>query len=189
MVASVRIVKNTPDTADADKTLLAAVADGDMQAFQALHRRHNSRVYSFAHRIVQAADRAEEITNDTWLAVWKGAAKYEGRSSVMTWLFGIAYRTALKTRRRFWFETNHVELDHDLRASDEASAEHVLMSRDVARALSRLSIEHRTIVELTYYYGLTYTEIGDLIGCPEGTVKSRMSQARKKMKALLEPRE
>ncbi|MEM6577261.1 MAG: sigma-70 family RNA polymerase sigma factor [Pseudomonadota bacterium] len=182
-------MSNTTDTTHADRTLLAAVAEGDMQAFQALHRRHNARIYGFAFRIVQASDRAEEIANDTWLAVWKGASKFEGRSKVSTWLFGIAYRTALKTRRRFRFEIGHVELDHDLRASDDTNAENALISRDVTRALARLSIEHRTIMELTYYYGLTYTEIGELIGCPEGTVKSRMSQARKKMKSLLEPTE
>lgn len=189
MAAPVQIVKHTSNSKHADHALLAAVAQGDMDAFRALHQRHNAKVYGFAQRIVQAADRAEEIANDTWLAVWKGAAKFEGRSSVTTWLFGIAYRTALKTRRRFRFETQHVTLNEDLSASEVGGAEQALLSRDVARALSQLSLEHRTVVELTYYYGMTYLEIGALMGCPEGTVKSRMSHARRKMKHLLEPKQ
>ncbi|MEO1733626.1 MAG: sigma-70 family RNA polymerase sigma factor [Pseudomonadota bacterium] len=188
MTASALRLTEKPDDQDADVALLRGVANGDMRAYRILHKRHHARIYGFALRIVQSPDRAEEIANDTWLAVWRSAHRFEGRSAVTTWLFGIAYRTALKTRRRFLFERKHVDIDdaHDLADRTATGAEAVMLARDVAKALKTLSVELRTVVELTYRYGYTYAEIGHLVGCPEGTVKSRMSMARKKLKTSLE---
>lgn len=188
MTRSAQLAVASEPHSDREAALLAEVALGDVRAFEVLHRCYYSKVFSFSLRVVQAPDRAQEITNDTMLAVWRGAGKFAGRSRVSTWIFGIAYRIALKSRRKFWFERRHVEIDDSLGLVDEQSpsVDSFFAKRDVTRALTALSIELRTIVELTYRDGFSYGEIAEIVGCPEGTVKSRMSAARQKLRTILE---
>ena len=72
-----------------DERLLRRVAQGDSAAFATLHRRRYAQVYRFALRVVQATDRAEEVANDTMVAVWANAGRFEFRSKVTNWMFGI----------------------------------------------------------------------------------------------------
>ena len=184
----VRLVVDKPNANEADANLLRAIAGGDARAFKALHQRYYSKAYGFALRIVQAPDRAEEIANDAMLAVWRGAARFEGRAKVSSWIFGIVYRMSLKSRRRFWFERSHVELDDTLGLADEATPgiEAMFVRREISGALATLTVELRTVVELTYRDGMSYPEIAEIVGCPVGTVKSRMSAARQKLRKHLE---
>ena len=94
-----------------NKRLMRLVADGDRAAFATLHRRVYAQVYRFSLRMVRTPDRAEEGANDTMVAVWSSAARFEHRSKVSTWIFGVAYRTALKSLKRHRFERRHVDID------------------------------------------------------------------------------
>ena len=185
---AVRLVAEKLNVNEADVALLRAVATGDAGAFKALHKRYYAKAYGFALRVVQAPDRADEIANDAMLAIWRGADKFEGRAKVSSWIFGIVYRMALKSRRRFWFERSHVELDDTLGLADEATpgVEAIFARQEISGALATLTVELRAIVELTYREGLSYPEIAEIVGCPIGTVKSRMSSARQKMRKHLE---
>lgn len=171
-----------------DERLLRRIADGDRAAFAALHQRRHAHVYRFAVGIVKAPDRAEEVTNDTMVAVWSGAARFEFRSKVSTWIFGIAYRTALKSLRRDRFEQSHVDIEvlPEIEDAMIETAENLFNRTRVTKALAALPGELRAVVELTYYQGYSYIEIGKILSCPVGTVKSRMHSARARLREVLE---
>ena len=188
-MGKVSLVMSKPAvTYDEDVDLISAIANGDRAAFRALHRKHHSAVNGFALRMLRAPDRAEEVTNDTFLAVWKGAKKFESRSKVSTWIFGIAYRIAQKSTRRYWFEKSHVGFEDVPEIEDETpdGVEALFTQQRVARALATLPLDLRTVVELTYYYGHSYPEIAEIVGAPVGTIKSRMHAARARLREELQ---
>jgi len=170
-----------------DERLLRQVAQGDSAAFATLHRRRYAQVYRFALRVVQAPDRAEEVTNDTMVTVWSDAERFEFRSKVTTWMFGIAYRTALKSLRRNKRERSQVELEKvdNLVSAHEPDIEAVFDKKRVHKALAKLPADLKAVVELTYFYGFSQQEIGEILSCPVGTVKSRMHSAREKLREVL----
>lgn len=176
----------TEEASDVD--LLGRVAAGDRAAFRALHDRYHGPVHGFASRILGTPERADEVAQDAMLAVWHGAARFEGRSKASTWIFGIAYRIALKARRRRGVERGAVEADAAAKLADEATPapDAAFLHGQVRGALGELPIELRAVVVLTYYYGRSVTEVAEMIGVPPGTVKSRMHAARRRLRERLE---
>lgn len=174
---------------DQDQALVTRVAAGDRQAFELLFNAYGERVFRYAHRLISDVTKSEEVTNDVMLEVWKTAARFEGRSKVSTWILGITRHLALNAVRRKKLDT--VDLDDTPGIADEdltpAAVEH---DRDVLKealggALGKLSIDHRDVIELTFFHGCNYQEIAEIVGCPENTVKTRMFHARKQLKGLL----
>ena len=170
-----------------DAELMAGVARADEAAFVALDARYREPVRGFALRIVGAPERADEVVNDTMLAIWNGAERFEGRAKVSTWIFGIAYRIAHKAVRTTAIERASVALEETAPLVDRsAPAQDVEVFRDQVRAaLGELPVELRTAVELTYYYGYSVADAAEVTGVPAGTVKSRMHAARKRLRAAL----
>lgn len=168
-----------------DETLLAAIAQGDINAFEQLHLRYFPKFMHFAKRIADSHEAAEEVANDTLMTVWRTADRFEGRSKPSTWMFGIAYRMALKQRQKLVLRRKDVELDEGLIGDGTDAADAVILATDLANALKQLTPELRAVVELTYYNGYLYTEIAEILGCPVGTVKTRMMTARRRLRAML----
>ena len=170
-----------------DERLLRQVAGGDSAAFAALHRRRYAQVYRFALRVVQAPDRAEEVANDTMVTVWSTAGRFEFRSKVTTWMFGIAYRTALKSLRKNKWERSQVELDKidDLANAHEPNLDAIFDKKRLDQALGKLPSDLKAVIELAYFYGFNQQEIGEILSCPVGTVKSRMHAARTRLREVL----
>lgn len=166
--------------------LLTGVAEGKIHDFDQLFHQYHDRLFRFVWRVTGSTDLVEEVTNDTMLAVWKQAAQFQFRSKVSTWIFGIAYRTALRALRKNKRHVQHrLEQDLDLLEAENHGDQTEL--RDLVEiALRRLSPEQRAIVELTYFMGCSYEEIAATLSCPVGTVKSRMFNVRKKLRPLLE---
>ena len=176
------------ETTDAEeRQWLERIAARDASAFEALHRRYFDPLCGFAARMVRERDRAEEIASDTLMAVWRGAGRFEGRSKVSTWVFGIAYRTALKALRRTDPSTGAEDIDaaHHIADSKVVPMEARLERDRVTALLRSLPIEQRAVMELCYYYGRSVTEVSDITGLPPGTIKSRMHAARKRLKEAL----
>lgn len=180
------------DTADGDVGLIEEIAKGSESAFVRLFERHGERVFRYAWRLTRDQGKAEEVTNDVMLQVWKSADGFAGRSAVTTWLLGITRNLAFNSIRRKQHET--VELSAVSEPVDEASAadEQVKersqqsLRSSIRSALGSLSAEHRDVVELTFFHELSYPEIAELIGVPVGTVKTRMYHAKRQLKALLQ---
>lgn len=174
---------------DKDQALVASIASGDRQAFELLFSQYGERVFRYAHRLISDVTKAEEVTNDVMLEVWKTAARFEGRSKVSTWILGITRHLALNAVRRKSLDTVDVD-DAPAIADDDLTPASVDHDRNVLKevlttALGKLSTDHRDVVELTFFHGLSYQEIAEVVGCPENTVKTRMFHARKQLKALL----
>ncbi|MEM1314507.1 MAG: RNA polymerase sigma factor [Pseudomonadota bacterium] len=183
-----QVVRRTLDDRDADGALLAEVARGDRRAFRRLHERFHARLYGFALRTGLGADQADEATNDTLLAVWRSAATFEGRSTVATWIFGIAYRQAMRRHRRTRLDRALLPLE-DAPATawaDNVAVLRVEQGADLAGAMARLDPEQRALVEMTYVWGFSVQEAADVVGCPPGTIKSRMARARHVLRRALE---
>ncbi|WP_028957557.1 RNA polymerase sigma factor [Sulfitobacter sp. 20_GPM-1509m] len=168
-----------------DEALLADIAKGDVSALEELHRKYFPKLMHFARRITDNAESAEEVANDALMTVWRTADRFEGRSKPSSWIFGIAYRMALRQREKIGKRKGDVELDEGLVADDSNTETAVMHKKDLAAALLKLTPELRAVVELTYYNGYLYTEIADILECPVGTVKTRMMTARKRLREML----
>jgi len=176
----------TPATDDAD--LIRRIAEHDQLALRTLIGRHQVRLFRFLVRLVRDEAQAEELANEVFMEVWRNAGRYEGRSQVTTWLLSIARNRAIsrlrKRRDLEWNEDAAAEI-----ADEDDDPEVSLQKHDKAAALRRclegLSNEHREIVDLVYYQERSVSEVAEIVGIPENTVKTRLFYARKKLSELM----
>ena len=171
-----------------DEALIARIARRDQLAMRALVLRHRTALYRWIKRMVLDEALAEDLVSEVFLDVWRQAASFEGRSSVSTWLFAVARYKALSARRR----RTDAELDEDaaLRIPDPADdPETSLLKKDrsarIAQLLTKLSLNHREVLDLVYYHGKSVREVAEITGTAEATVKTRMFHARKRLGALM----
>jgi RNA polymerase sigma-70 factor (ECF subfamily) len=171
-----------------DEMLVNRIAAGDKLAMQALFARHRTAVYRWLRRFVSNEALAEDVLSEVFLDVWRQAARFEGRSSVSTWLMSIARFKALSARRR----RTDSELDETIEATVADPAddpEAALQAKDrselLRQALTRLSPEHREIIDLVYYHEKSTGECAQILGIPAATVKTRMFYGRKKLAELV----
>jgi RNA polymerase sigma-70 factor (ECF subfamily) len=174
---------------DSDQDLILRVAKGDRLAFRTLYARHNVRVFRFILRFIKDEGQAEDLIGEVFLDVWRQADRFEGRSSVSTWILGMARFKALSSLRK----TTDAELDEEKAgaiADDADTPEVVAQKVDKAKAIRRcidqLSNEHREIVDLVYYQEKSISEVAEIVGIPENTVKTRMFYARKRLQELMQ---
>ncbi len=177
--------------ADPDVALVRRMADGDEASLRALFASHGQRLFAYAYRLTGSQATAEEVVQDSLLASWRGARSFRGDSRVAAWLLGIVYRQAHSAVRRKRHPA--VSLDADDGAPepeapdprpDEAAAEGD-RKRAIAEGLSSLSPEHREVLELVFYQGLSLAEVAEVTKRPVGTVKSRLSYAKTQLRAAL----
>jgi RNA polymerase sigma-70 factor (ECF subfamily) len=172
-----------------DEALIGRIAAGDRLAMRALFARHHVRVYRFALRLVRDEQSAEDLISEVFLAVWRHAAKFEGRSAASTWLLAIARFKALS-----WLRKRGDEEPDDAAAAaieDTGDNPEIAIGKKqqgeiLRNCLARLSPAHREIIDLVYYQGMAIGEIAQIISIPENTVKTRMFHARKQLKVLLD---
>jgi RNA polymerase sigma factor (sigma-70 family) len=176
-----------PDTLD-EAGLIRRVVAGDTRAFETLYRIYHPRLSRFLTNILRRPHLVEEALNDTLMVVWKRPESFNGTSKVSTWIFAIAYRTALKALSRL--DDPMEDQDADRRPSLDAGPEQALGDRQVQtlllKAMDKLSSDHRVVVDLTYYHDAGYREIAEIMGCPVGTVKTRMFHAKQRLKDMLD---
>lgn len=176
--------------AEGDRELLAAVAAGDRDALRALHVRHAPWLALRLQRRCNDRGLVDEVLQDTFLAVWRGAAGYRGEGEVAGWLWGIAMRRLVDGFRREGVRPGLLDREDATTglASTPSSEEQVLLGvehGDLARALERLSPELRAVVQATVLDGLTSREAATYLGIPTGTVKTRMQRARAQLREAL----
>ena len=177
--------------------MMSRIAGGDREAFGALFRRRQAEVYRFALHMTASAAAADDVTQDTFLAVIHHAARYvPGRAKVVPWLFGIARNHA---RRRIDRERRHVPLpDGDAGMASRALAVETdpLGSLDrerrldaLRRALRALPVRYREAVVLCDLQELGYADAATAMGCAIGTIRSRLHRGRAMLAARLRPGE
>jgi len=165
-----------------DIQLVKRVAQGDEHAFLTLYDCYVNRVYGLTVRILGDPMLAEEATQDTFLKLWSRAHTYLAeRGSLLLWLLTIARRTALDRlrleRRRPLLSDSEdpTEALQTIPNGDSLPEEN--RWRSMHFAVQALSPEHRQVIELAYYQGLSQSEIAEVLGWPLGTVKTRLRAA------------
>ena len=167
-----------------DVDLLAAIGDGDGAALRALYDRHAPWLIVRLSRRCADPSIVEEVVQDTFLAVWKGARRYAGSGEVAAWIWGIGIRRFVDRLRRQRTST----LLAGLRGTEPSAEDRVLLGiehGDLAGAIEHLSPELRAVVRATILDGLTAREAGHLLGIPSGTVKTRLMRARRELREAL----
>ena len=184
------------DDEQSDVTLLIQMARGDQQALQQLYARYRGSLWRYIWRLVnEDAHLADEVTQDVFVAVWRQAATFRAEATPATWLFRIARHRALNARRdlarrvegHLWNGvTRDDERDHWLFEEGEPSHEDAVIERmALADALDRLSTKHREALDLVFYYGFSLEDAARVLDVPLGTIKSRLSYARRALQEHL----
>ena len=170
-----------------DEALIEKVAAGNRLAMQVLFARHHPRVYRFILRLIGNEAAAEDLTSEVFLSVWRQAHRFEARSTVTTWLLAIArYKALAELRRRPDMSSDEENPDISDPADDPEVALQSKHRGEILRdCLTRLSREHREIIDLVYYHERSVDEVATILGVPAATVKTRMFYARKRLGEML----
>jgi RNA polymerase sigma-70 factor (ECF subfamily) len=179
----------------ADEELLGLVARRDQRAFEVLYDRHGPAAYSLAYRILGDAGRAEDVTQEAFVALWRSEAGYDpARGSVRSWLLGILRNRAIDVLRRSSaaraprLDLGVEERLAEVPASDRTDAEAARReeARTIRGALAQLPPEQSQVIQLAYFGGFSQSEIASMLDTPLGTVKGRMRLGLEKARTLLD---
>ena len=171
---------------DGDRDLLRRIRCADRGAFEQLYLGYHKRLVKFLFRFMPRHEDLEEVINDAFLIVWQHAGDFRGASRVSTWIFGIAYRCALKAIRRSTVRLRGaaLEVQHGEAVVEDAVRE--TEDRQLLEfGLARLPPEQRLVFVLAYCMDYSCEEIAEIVACPVNTVKSRMWHARRKLRAII----
>jgi len=167
-----------------DEELVRRYLDGDGGAFSDLVRRHETRVYNLAYRLLGNADDAREASQEAFLTCVRKLRGFRGDSAFGTWLFRVASNASYDVlRRRQRTPTPVEELPETATSHDEA--EGAAGAIDVQRALVQVPEEFRLVLVMHDVQGMPYEEIAEAVGVPVGTVKSRLHRGRVALGRLL----
>jgi RNA polymerase sigma factor (sigma-70 family) len=161
-----------------DEALMLEFQRGSREAFEELFARYRDPLHGFFRRRLESRPRAEDLTQEVFLAVMRAARRYEPRALVRTYLYGIALKLLWAERR------SHRDVDSEKEPSAAPRPDEALWVRE---ALQRLEASDREILMLREYEQLSYAEIADLLRIPVNTVRSRLFRSRMALKSYLEP--
>jgi RNA polymerase sigma-70 factor, ECF subfamily len=179
-----RALGASPDASE--RELLERIARSkDQAAFRTLYGSYYQRLSRLLARMSVRREDIEEVINDTFWVVWTKAGEFRGASQLSTWIIGIAYRRALNALRRAKIRPVSDEpFDEDsisVMSTDAAETD----GQWLALGLSRLPVEQRMALELTYTLGHSCEEVAAILDCPVNTVKTRLFRARETLKQVL----
>jgi RNA polymerase sigma-70 factor (ECF subfamily) len=180
-----------------DHRLANRMKQGDRRAFEEFVDLYGARVHRLVGRYVDNAEDAADVTQEVFIDLYRGIRSFRGESSVMTWVYRIAVNHCLRHCERASRATSNTtymsngsygaeSTDSDWRSNPEQSAAKSELGEQVYAELGRLQPMHRDVVILHELHGLTYIECATALDVPVGTVKSRLSNAFKKMRSGLQ---
>ncbi len=188
-----------------DRALVERVQNGDKRAFDLLVRKYQHKVIALVSRYVRSHAECEDIAQESFIRAWRALGSFRGDSAFYTWLYKIAVNTAknhlVAMGRRP--PTDDVDAEDAVfmagaeRMQDSATPEREMMRQEIEQSVfstvQALPEELRTAITLREVDGLSYDEIAEAMGCPIGTVRSRIFRAREaideKLRPLLSDRE
>lgn len=184
--------------ADVDLEIVRRVQTGDVAAFDALVRKYRERIYSVVYHLTSNRDDAADLAQDAFIKAFQSINRFKGQSSFFTWLYRIAVNTTYthlrKSRLRSFFSLDDVkEGGEGVEWLKELSVEPSIgksayikeIQEKLNEAFQKLSIKHRTVVTLFEIEGFSHTEIAEIVGCSEGTVRSRLHYAKQQLQSDL----
>ena len=178
--------------------LIADLCEGDETALAPLVEKYKRMVYRLAMQITKNHADADDVMQETFIKVYRSIRTFRKDAAFETWLYRIAVNEALnfvKRRERQRASTLETASEADYEAitryraqianDPHVHAEKAELRHHVTEAVNSLSLKHRTVVILHEFEGLTHAEIASILNCSEGTVRSRLHYARKKLRTLL----
>jgi RNA polymerase sigma-70 factor (ECF subfamily) len=169
-----------------DASLVRLIASNQESALSELYDRHALSVFNYLRRLVKNQEVAEDLLQETYIAIWQGAVAFKGRSSVKTWIFRIAHNLAVSwLRKMHGLKAKEQKLLEKVDGNPEYAAINNWKTEQLQAAIDELSAEHRSVIELAFVQELSYSEIAKVIDRPVGTVKSRISYALRRLGGLL----
>lgn len=177
--------------ADADYAVVKQVQAGDVAAFDRLIVKYRERVFGVVYNLTANREDASDLTQDAFIKAFQSINRFQGNCSFFTWLYRIAVNTSLshlrKNRLRTFFSLEKIHEDGtnvqileqltDKKGADRDTYLQELKEK-LNEALQKLSIPHRTVITLFEIDGLSHSEIAEIMGCSEGTVRSRLHYAK-----------
>jgi RNA polymerase sigma-70 factor (ECF subfamily) len=177
----------------ADEDLMQLVARNDADAFEVVLERHADAAFSLAYRMCGRHAIAEDVTQEAFLAIWRGGGRYDStRGSVRTWVLGIVHHRAIDALRRNDVHARRRAgeegLEESLQARERTDAQAIenAAARELRSALDELPHDQRRVIELAYFGGFTHVEIASMLEQPIGTIKGRMRLGLKKLREHLQ---
>jgi RNA polymerase sigma-70 factor (ECF subfamily) len=176
----------------ADEELMELVAGNDPDAFEVILERHADAAFSLAYRMCATRSLAEDVTQEAFLALWRGGARYDrARGSVRTWALGIVHNRAVDALRRCNVHERRRAgdegIEDSLEAPERTDAQAIgnAAASEIRGALDELPDEQRQVIELAYFGGFTHIEIASMLDLPLGTIKGRMRLGLHKLRGQL----
>jgi RNA polymerase sigma-70 factor (ECF subfamily) len=178
-----------------DQQLIDECLAGRTDAFGQLVVRYQDRLYNMLVKVLGSPDDARDTAQDAFVQAFQKLGTFHGNAAFYSWLFRIAMNSAISQRRRmkrFSHSLDAAREQHGIEPADShpaAQPTHALelaeRQQQVRRALAELAIEYRTVLVLKEMEGLKYEEIAEIVGCPIGTVRSRIHRARSELRQKL----
>ena len=169
-----------------DLNLIRRIVMGDENAVCELYAAYGQRLYAYALRITNDTATAEDVTQETLVIAWRTASQFRAEGRLIAWLLGIVHHSAMKALRHTSQPLDEIEETVPASSpSPEEQAQTGEIKRWIRKGLQSLSTEHRAVLELVFYQGLSLQEVAEVCGCPLGTVKSRLSYARGHLRGVL----
>ncbi len=184
---------------EADELLVAQARRGDAGAFGRLVERYQDALFNGVHRMVSQREDAEDLAQEAFVKAYRGIGAFEGRSSFYTWLYSIAYNVVVSHRRKVGSarHLNPVSLHEgsedggwgceaeDDSERPDATVERSELHARLEGAIAGLEDDYREVIVMRDIEGFDYQAIAEVLGCPEGTVKSRLHRARQALREQL----
>ncbi len=183
-------------SAASDAELFSEFTKGDTAAFNEIVSRYQGRLLNFVYHFTGDRETAQDIVQETFLRVYRKRKEYRATANLSTWIFTIAGNLAkseLRHRKRWHFVPISKKIDQDVLveiADQSLGPDHIAekraMERDIQEAIGALPPKYREAVILRDIEGMPYEQIAQIVGCPVGTVKSRVNRGRLQLQKRLE---
>lgn len=174
-----------------ERELIKQILDGETTRFSLLIDSYSSRLYGLIVRIVGCSEDAEELVQDVFLKAFRSLHKYKGDSRFSTWLYRIAYNTAISATRKSKHEFCYIE-ENTINSVPDTAVDNLLGATDdeerillLTQAIDRLTVEEKALITLFYYEERSIEESGEILALSPANVKVRLHRIRKKLYLLM----
>lgn len=181
-----------------DEMLFYRVQQDDVRAFEVIVGRYRTRLYNCVYRMVHNTECAEDLVQETFLRVYRNRHNYKAISNLSTWIYTIALNLARselrKRKRRHFFSLNASPHENssregidlpDMNAGPGDHLEQNELGRAIQRAIDQLPEKYKSVIVLRDIEEMSYEQIGEILRCPTGTVKSRVNRGRLRLQEML----